>query len=60
MVPPDPGAEDRPDLNDDALVEEITLLGDMIVAASTEPAHLSETQVDSALGLGDEQADGTA
>jgi hypothetical protein len=50
MGPP----QSETDLSDCALEDEIALLGEVIVAATSAAAHLSEQQIDTALGLGQE------
>lgn len=40
------------ELNDDALLQEIDLLADVVVAACAAGRHLTEPELDLALGLG--------
>lgn len=45
-------AESQPDLRDTALLQEIDLVADLVVAASNHPGeHLSQQEIDEALGL---------
>ncbi|MEO7130122.1 MAG: hypothetical protein ABIZ07_01940 [Dermatophilaceae bacterium] len=45
--------DDRPgDLVDLALREEIELVSDLVVAASSAPRHLTQAEIDVLLGLG--------
>ena len=40
------------ELNDPALAEEITLLGELVLAASSVTRHLTESEVDQVLEVG--------
>ncbi len=45
-------AEHEPTLEDTALLQEIDLVADLVVAASNHPdEHLSQQEIDEALGL---------
>jgi len=43
---------DDTELRDAALLDEIHLVGELIVAASVSDGHLSEREIDEALGVG--------
>jgi len=42
-------SDSAPELNDHALAEEITLLGELVLAASTVTRHLTSAEVDHVL-----------
>ena len=43
---------DRGDLTDEALREEIELVGDLVVAATASPGRMTQSDVDQVLGVG--------
>ena len=43
---------DRGDLTDEALREEIELVGDLVVAATASPGRMAQSDVDQVLGVG--------
>ncbi|HEU4329786.1 MAG TPA: hypothetical protein VFR40_01635 [Lapillicoccus sp.] len=43
---------DRSDLTDEALREEIELVGDLVVAATASPGRMAQSDVDLVLGVG--------
>ena len=43
---------DRGDLTDEALREEIELVGDLVVAATASPGRMAQCDVDLVLGVG--------
>jgi hypothetical protein len=45
---------DRGDLTDEALREEIELVGDLVVAATASPGRMAQSDVDSVLGVSSE------
>jgi len=45
-------SDSAPELNDPALAEEITLLGELVLAASSVTRHLTESEVDQVLEVG--------
>lgn len=42
---------DRGDLTDEALREEIELVGELVVAATASPGRMAQSEVDSVLGV---------
>lgn len=42
---------DRGDLTDEALREEIELVGELVVAATASPGRMAQAEVDSVLGV---------
>lgn len=42
---------DRGDLTDEALREEIELVGELVVAATASPGRMPQSEVDSVLGV---------
>jgi hypothetical protein len=45
-------SDSAPELNDHALAEEITLLGKLVLAASSVTRHLTQSEVDQVLEVG--------
>jgi hypothetical protein len=52
--------EHQNDLVDDALADEIELVSDLVVAASTSPRHFTPDEVDALLGIEPDNPDGVA
>jgi hypothetical protein len=48
------------DLVDGALADEIELVSDLVVAASTSPRHFTPDEVDALLGITGDEQDGLA